>query len=151
MDLVLRALFIYFFLLLVFSIAGKRALSEMDTFDLVLLLIVSEATQDALGGETRSVTGAIILITTLVSAEVFMSWLKHKRPQVEKTLEGGPLIVVENGKLLKDRADKEMIDESDILTSARQLKGIERLDQIKYAILEMGGEISIIPKDGAKA
>lgn len=151
MEFVLRALAIYFFLLIIFSIAGKRAVSEMDTFDLILLLIISEATQNALVGQTYSVTSALILIVTLVATEVLMSWLKYKKPRLEKILEGGPVIILEDGKLIKERAKKEFVDEKDILNSARQNYGLQRLDQIKYAVLEMSGKISIIPKDGLHA
>jgi uncharacterized membrane protein YcaP (DUF421 family) len=151
MEYVVRALAIYFFLLIIFSIAGKRSLAEMDTFDLVLLLVISEATQNALVGQTYSITSSLVLITTLVSAEVFMAWVKHKKPEVEKALQGGPIVIVEDGKLLKNRLDKEMVGEDEILSSARETQGLERMDQIKFAILEMGGHISIIPKEGAKA
>jgi uncharacterized membrane protein YcaP (DUF421 family) len=147
MEFVFRAMAIYFFLMIIFSMAGKRAISEMDTFDLILLLIISETTQNALVGQNFSVTSAFILIATLVGLEVLMSWIKHKKPKVENFLQGGPLVLVDHGQMLKQRANKVMVDEADILNSAREKQGLERMDQIKYAILEMSGDISIIPKE----
>ncbi len=146
MDAVIRPLFLYFFLLLVFAIAGKRSMAQMDTFDMVTLLIISEATQNALVGQNYSMTYSVIVIMTLVACTVFMAWIKSRSPRFEQVLQGGPLILVENGRLLRDRMKPAFVDEQDILTSARREHGLERLDQIKFAILETSGQISIIPK-----
>jgi uncharacterized membrane protein YcaP (DUF421 family) len=146
-DAIIRPLFLYFFLLVVFSIAGKRSMAEMDTFDMVTLLIISETTQNALVGQNLSVTYALLVIITLVSCTVFMAWWKARSPRLENLLQGGPVIIVENGRLLRDRMKRAYVDEQDILSSARKDQ-IERLDQIKFAILETSGQISIIPKAG---
>jgi uncharacterized membrane protein YcaP (DUF421 family) len=145
MDALLRGVFIYVFLLLLFSITGRRALAEMDTFDLVLLLIISEATQNALVGQNFSLTYAVILILTLAACEVIMSYVRRWKPKVEHYLEGIPLIIVDHGKMLDNVMKKELICETDILSAARLTQGIEKLDEIKYAILETNGSISIIP------
>jgi uncharacterized membrane protein YcaP (DUF421 family) len=146
MDAVLRPLFIYVFLMVVFSMAGKRSMSEMDTFDMVTLLIISEATQNALVGQNHSLTYALVVITTLVSCTVIMAWLKARSPRLEHVLQGGPVILVENGRLFRERMKKAYVDEQDILSTARKEQGLERLDQIKFAILETSGQISIIPR-----
>jgi uncharacterized membrane protein YcaP (DUF421 family) len=146
LDSVVRGLLTYFFLLVVLTLAGKRALAELDTFDFVLLLVISEATQEALINGDKSATNAMLVILTLVMAETFMSILRQKVPKVDKWLGGGPLIIVDHGKLLKSKMDKERVEKDDVLAAARKLHGLERLDQIKYAILEPGGDISIIPK-----
>jgi uncharacterized membrane protein YcaP (DUF421 family) len=146
MEAIARPLFLYFFLLVVFSIAGKRSMAEMDTFDMVTLLIISEATQNALVGQNYSVTYALLVIITLVGCTVFMAWLKARTPRIEHALQGGPVILVENGRLFRDRMKASFVDEQDILSSARLEQGVERLDQIKFAILETSGQISIIPR-----
>lgn len=150
MDSVLRGLFVYVFLLLVFRLAGKRTLSQATSFDLVLLLIISETTQQAMVDNDHSVTNGILLILTLVGATILLAALKQFFPRLEQILEGEPLIIVDQGKLLKERMDKSRVDESDILSAARLMHGLERMDQIKYAILERNGEISIIPRQEAK-
>lgn len=122
-------------------------MAEMDTFDMVTLLVISEATQNALVGQNYSMTYASLAILTLVGCSVFMSWLKARKPGFEQALEGGPLIIVENGRMLRERMKKSHVDEQDILSSARTTQGIERLEQIKYAILEASGEISVIKKE----
>lgn len=149
MDAVLHGLAVYIFLLIVFRIAGKRSVAEVTTFDFILILIIAEATQQALLGQDYSITNAFLLIITLLGADILMSLIKQRSPQAEKWLDGVPLVIVENGRPLHDRMDKARVDESDIMTAARERLGLERIDQIKYAVLERSGGISIIPKRAA--
>lgn len=151
MDAVLRGLVIYGFLLVLFRISGKRALAQVTTFDFVLLLIIGEATQQALLGDDFSMTNAFLLITTLISIDIGLSLWKQRAPRLGKLLDGVPLVIVEDGRPLKDRMDKARVDEEDVLEAARELQGLERLDQIKYAVLERAGHISIVPKEGSTA
>ena len=146
MDSVLRGVVMYVGLLILFRIAGKRTLSEVTTFDFVLLLIVAEATQQALLGEDFSLTNALLLVLTLLGLDIAISLVKQRVPSTAKLIEGVPLVIVEEGRLLKDRMDKARVDEGDVMNAARQLQGLERLEQIKYAVLERNGGITIIPK-----
>ncbi|HVF65840.1 MAG TPA: YetF domain-containing protein [Casimicrobiaceae bacterium] len=150
MDAVIRAAVIYLFLLLVFRIAGQRSIAHITTFDFVLLLVIGEATQGALLGEDHSMIGAMVVIVTLVGLDIALSLVKQRLPRVENLLEGTPVIIVDEGRVLKERIAKERIDESDIMTAAREKHGLERLDQIKYAVLERNGGISIIARPEAK-
>lgn len=145
MDAVLRAAGIYFILLIVFRMAGKRTLNQLTTFDFILVLIISETTQQALIGDDFSMIQAFLLIITLVGLDIFLASLKHRSPQIDKLIDGVPVVVVENGNMIRERMDKARIDEGDILTAARETQGLERMDQIKYAVLERNGGISIIP------
>ncbi len=135
---------------MIFRIAGRRTLSEMTSFDFVLLLIVSEATQQGLLGNDFSLTNAFLVILTLIGLDVTLSLWKQRSPRVEKLLDGVPMVIVEDGRPLKDRMDKARIDEEDILTAARELQGLARMDQIQYAVLERSGGISVIPKQGSR-
>ena len=150
MEPILHGLAVYLFLMLVFRITGKRALSQVTTFDFVLLLIISETTQQALIGEDFSLTNAFLVIVTLFAADQIMSRLIQKSGFVRRWAEGFPLILLEDGKLLKERMSHSQVEEDDILEAARELQGLERLDQIKYAVLERHGGITIIPKESAK-
>lgn len=147
MDSVLRAFAIYIILLIVFRISGKRTLAEVTTFDFVLLLIIGEATQQALLGNDFSIINAALVITTLLFVEIVLTLIKQKSKRLDKWMEGTALIILEDGKPIKERLKEERIEESDILEAARQLRGLERLDQIKYAVLEKTGGITIIPKE----
>jgi uncharacterized membrane protein YcaP (DUF421 family) len=150
MDAVLRATAIYFVLLILFRIAGRRTLSEMTTFDFVLVLIIGEATQQALLGQDFSVTNAVLVIVTLLFLDILMSQAKEHSKTFEKIVDGVPTIIVENGRLLHDRMRKARVDEDDVMEAARRLQGIERLDQIRYAVLEVSGGITVIPHEGPR-
>ena len=145
MNPVLRGAAIYIFLLIIFRIMGKRSLSDTTTFDFILLLIISEVTQQALVGEDNSITAAFILIVTLVALDLCLSFLKDKFKPIGKFLEGTPLVVVDKGKPLKQRMKKSRVEDEDIMEAARLNFGLERMEQIKYAVLEKDGTISIIP------
>jgi uncharacterized membrane protein YcaP (DUF421 family) len=147
MNPVIRGLIIYLFLMLVFRLSGKRTLAQTTPFEFILLLIISEVTQQALVGEDYSITTSLILITTLVGVDLLLSLIKQKWKGFENATEGSPLIVVANGELLQNRANKSRVSEEDILEAARNLHGLERIEQIKYAVLELDGSISIIPKE----
>ena len=146
METILRAAAIYLFLLIVFRMAGKRSLGQVTTFDFVLLLIIAEVTQQALISQDYSVTNAFLLILTLVAIDIGLSLLKPHYKRLDMLVEGRPMLLVEDGRLLRDRMARELIGEDDILMAARELQGLERLDQIKYAVLERSGGISIVPK-----
>jgi uncharacterized membrane protein YcaP (DUF421 family) len=149
MDVVLRAVTIYMLLLIIFRIAGKRALSQTTTFDFVLLLIISEAIQPAMVRDDYSLTNAFLLVVTLVGLDIALSLIKQRSHRIEQLLDGVPLVIVEDGKPIKDRMQKARVDENDVLTAARELQGLERMEQIKYAVLERSGGISIIPTPNA--
>ena len=146
MDSLLRSLAIYFFLLLMIRLAGQRTLSEMTSFDFVLLLLISDTAQQAMVDMDFSLTNSMLLISALIGLSVGLSLVKQYFPRIEKWLDGTALIIVENGVPLKNRMRKARVDEEDIMEAARQLQGLERIEQIKYAVLERGGNITIIPE-----
>lgn len=150
METVLRAAAIYLLLMVVFKIAGRRTLLQMTSFDLILLLIISEATQQALLGDDFSVTGASLTIITLITIDIVLGKLKARFPLFEQMAEGGPLILVEHGRILTQRLKMSGISREDILEAARSGQGLERIDQIKYAVLEVSGHISITPENSDK-
>jgi len=144
MDMVLRAVAIYLILMVVFKIAGRRALLQMTSFDLILLLIISEATQQALLGDDFSVTGAMLTIVTLIVVDMLFGLIKKYLPGADDFLDNTPVILVENGYLFQDKMKKADISCDDILLTARVDHGITKLAEIKFAILERNGHISII-------
>lgn len=147
MESILRAAAVYVFLMLLFRIAGKRTLAQMSAFDIILLLVIGEATQQSLLGEDFSVANAFLVIGTLIGLDILLGWAKQTRPEVERALEEPPLVIVRDGKPLTERMVKERVDEADILHAARQSHGLSRMEQIRYAVLEPGGGISVIPVD----
>jgi uncharacterized membrane protein YcaP (DUF421 family) len=147
MDAVFRAAALYVFLLVIFRIAGERTLASLTTFDFVLLLIIAEATQQGLVGDDFSVTKALVLVATLVGLDIGLSLLKDRWRLLHKVVEGVPLVIVEDGRVLTERMQRARIDVDDVLQAAREHQGLDRMEQIKFAVLERTGEISIIPKE----
>lgn len=147
MDSVIRATIVYIVLLVLFRLSGKRTLAQVTTFDFVLLLIISEATQQALVDGDNSMTNAFLLVSTLVGLNILFSEIKQRFKAAEHVLDGAPLLLVEHGNPLHDRMQKERVDVDDVLDAAREGHGLERLEQIKYAVLERNGKISIIPAE----
>lgn len=146
MESVLRATAVYLMLLLVFRVSGNRSIGQITAFDFILLLIISEAIQEAMITKDYSVTNAFLVVVTLVGIDIMMSLWKQKSERVAKILDGVPILVVEDGKPHEDRMRMERVDESDILAAARENQGIERMDQIKHVIVEANGGITIVPK-----
>jgi uncharacterized membrane protein YcaP (DUF421 family) len=146
MESVIRGVTIYIFLWLIFRISGKRTLAETSPFELVLLLIISEVTNQAMVDSDHSITNAFLLIITLTGMSVLLSILKHYSPRANRLLEGMPLPLVKNGKPLKENMDKARVDEQEILMSARYTQGIEQMEDIKEATVENDGKISVVPR-----
>ena len=151
MDLVVRGLVVYVFLLLIFRVSGKRSLRNATTFDFVMLLIIAETTQQALVGEDASVTGAFLLIVVLVGTDILLSLIKRSFPRLDRLVEGQPLVIVRNGVPWRARMRVERVDEEDVLSAAREQQGIERLEDVKRAVLERSGAISIVPRRGVES
>ena len=146
MDSVIRGLVVYFFVLIIFRIAGKRTLSQINTFDLVLTLIISETLQQALIDDDNSMTNAILLVVTLVGLDILLSVLKHRVPFVARLVDSLPLVIMRDGTLADEPMKKERVNDTDVLNAARQHHGISTMDDIDYAIMEAEGHITIVPK-----
>jgi uncharacterized membrane protein YcaP (DUF421 family) len=145
MDTVIRTVCIYLFLLVVFRLAGRRTFSEMTTFDLVVILIISETTQQALTRDDQSLTGAFLAILTMLLLDVGLALAKVRLKPVDKWLDGLPTVIVSEGKPLERQMRKSRVDIHDILGAAREYQGLHSLAQIRYAILEPNGKLSIVP------
>jgi uncharacterized membrane protein YcaP (DUF421 family) len=147
MESVLRGASIYFVLMVVLRFSGRRTLSQMTPFDFVLVLIVAETTQQALLGDDFSIVNAVILILTLFSIDILLSHVKQGLPRVGRWIDGAPTVLISDGRLEVEAMSRARVDLTDVLEAARAQQGLERLDESRSAVLEIGGSISIIPKE----
>lgn len=145
MQSVLRAAAMFAVLLFLFRVTGRRTLGETNTFDFVLLLIISEATQQAMLGDDPSMNNAVLVAATLLLCNILLSLLKRRSGRIAKVLEGVPTLVVAHGRPLRDRLHQARLDGEDVLSAARQLQGLERMEQIRFAVLETSGRVTIVP------
>lgn len=149
MESVIKSAVVYLVLWLVIRSSGRRTLGQLTVFDFILFLIVGGVAQRALSGQDYSLTHAFLIIATFVLIDVTVSFLERDVPAIGRILKGVPTIVVENGRVLSARLRRARLTEDDVLEAARRLQGLETLDQIKFAIFEASGEISIIPRQRA--
>ena len=150
MNPVLRSIAVFAVLWIVFRIAGRRTLAEITTFDFILLLIIGDAMQQALVGDDFSVTTAALVIMTLVLLDLLTGRLAIIGDGMRRFIESAPVIVIDKGKPLDDVMRREGVDLEEVMMAAREKHGLQTLDDIKYAIVERHGGISIVPADDAK-
>ena len=147
MDSVLKALVVFLVLFVLIRLSGRRTLAELSTFDFILFLIIGGATQRALVGEDYSLTNAFIVVVTLILADIGVGLLERRFPFLGKITKGVPTILVDDGEPLTGHMHRARISVEDIMAQARVTHGLQSLSQIKYAILEASGKISIIPRE----
>ena len=145
MDIVARAVVVFAFLLLLTRIIGRRELASLQPFDLILLIILGDAVQQGLTQDDYSLTGAFLAIGTIAVLQVFVSWVGYRFPRARPVLEGTPIVVVEDGKLIERNLRRERLDPAEVAEEARQ-QGIAHLSEVQWAVLETTGKISFIKK-----
>jgi uncharacterized membrane protein YcaP (DUF421 family) len=150
MESILRAAAVYVMLLILFRVAGRRTLSEMTSFDFVLILIIGDATQQGVLGDDFSLTNALLVVITLLTIDVAISLWKQRSDAANRLIEGVPTVLVDHGRPLRALMDKARVREEEILEAARRMQGLERMEQIKFAVLEVSGGISIIPNESRR-
>jgi uncharacterized membrane protein YcaP (DUF421 family) len=142
-DIVLRGIVVFAFLLVLTRIIGRRELSSLQPFDLILLIILGDAVQQGLTQDDYSLTGAGLAIGTIAVLQVFVSWLGYRFPRARPVLEGTPIIVVEDGRVIEPNLKRERLTVEEIDEQAR-LQGIAHLNDVRWAVLETNGQISFI-------
>jgi uncharacterized membrane protein YcaP (DUF421 family) len=146
MQFVVRAAAVYLLLLLVIRLTGKRSLAQLTAFDFLLLLMIGEATQPAFLGNDVSLTGFALVVVTLVALNRVSDFVAWRWPPVDRVLNDSAVLLVEHGTPDEESLDRYRITRHEILEQARSSQALERMDQIKYAVLERTGTISIIPE-----
>lgn len=146
-EFVVRALLVYGFLLVVLRLTGKRQVGQLAPFDLVLLLVLSNAVQNSMNAGDNTVAAGYILVLTLVAVNAVMGWLTWKSKRLEAILEGQPLVIVKNGSVDEAALRRERITRHELLSAVRQA-GLLDLTDVRYAIFENTGRINVIGRNG---
>ncbi len=148
MDLVVRAAVAFFFVLLLTRVIGRRELSSMQPFDLIMLVMIGDLVQQGVTQNDFSVTGALLVGGTIGLLTVFVSYTSFRFPTLRPMLDGDPVIVVEDGKPIDRNLRRNRITLEELAAAARQNQ-IDSLDDIRWAVLETNGRLSFIPKSGS--
>lgn len=146
METVIRVLVVYLFILLGLRMIGKREFSQLSPFELVTLLLIPEIVSQALTREDYSMTNALVGVSTLFCLVFATSLIAQRSPKMEKLIEGVPSVLVHHGKFIEPSLNRERVTPSEVMEQAR-MSGIDRPDQIRWAILETDGRISIVPEE----
>lgn len=149
LEKIIRPLLVYFMMILLLRIFGKRELAQLNPIDFVLLLLISEAVQNAIIGDDTSLSGGIIGVVTLLAVNYSMAQLKFRVPQVEKIFEGNPKVLIENGEVKKSALIRELITDDDLEVIAHE-EGLDDSKQIERLILDPNGTFLVKAKDDIK-
>lgn len=145
MDIVIRAAVIFVFIWVLMRIIGRRELSSMEPFDLILLVVIGDLVQQGVTQQDLSVTGAVLAATTIGLLAMLLTWLNYRFPRLRPALEGRPVVLVEDGKAIEPNLRRERITLEELAAQAR-LKEIDSIADVRWAVLETSGGISFIPK-----
>ena len=144
-QLVVRSTIVYGFVLFLLRFSGKRQIGQLAPFDLVLLLMLSNAVQNALNGGDTSVTGGLLSATTLVALNSMVAVVTSKSKKAEAMIEGHPLVLIHNGKLYQAMMDQARLTHHELNAALRQA-GCGCVDDVQYAVLENNGAISVVAR-----
>ena len=145
MDIVLRSIVAFVFLFLLLRLIGRRELSSLEPFDLILLIVIGDLLQQGVTQSDMSFTGALLAVGTFAVLTVATSYLVYRFRSVRPLLEAKPLIIVQDGELIESNLRQERLTPREVAAAARQSQ-IGSLDQVAWAVLETNGRISFIPK-----
>jgi uncharacterized membrane protein YcaP (DUF421 family) len=146
MDLVIRAAVIFFFVFFVTRVVGRRELSELEPFDLILLVVVGDLVQQGITQSDDSVSGATIVLATVALMTVGLSYLSFRIPRLRPLLEGEPIVLVIDGTAIPQNLRRERITMDDLLGEARAQQ-LDSLEKVRFAVLETSGRISFLLRD----
>lgn len=150
LEIFLRGSLMYLFVFILLRGILKRQAGSVGITDLLVLVLIADAAQNAMADDYKSVPDGILLVSTIVFWNWFLEWLAFHWPWFEKLIHPGPLMIVRHGRMIRDHMGRELLTEEDLMCQLR-LQGIEKLNEVKHAYMEGDGKISIIKKDGSQS
>ncbi len=145
MDIALRAIALYLFMIFVMRVLGRRELSSLSPSDLVLLIVLGDTVQQGLTQDDYSVTGAVIAIGTIGAMQVLTSYASFRSRRMRRVLEGEPVVIVQDGKVLEQNLRRERMTPDEIAEEMR-MQQIASFDEVRWGILENNGQITFVKK-----
>jgi len=149
-EKVLRSVVVYGFLLVSFRVAGKRLLGQLTAFDLVVLLIISNVLQNAAIGNDVSLGGGLLGAAVIILLNVMVAWLTFRHKRLERLVENTPTVIVKHGHVIRANLDREHMSLAELRAALRK-EGIATMSEVRYAILEEDGHVSVIPRRSVSA
>jgi uncharacterized membrane protein YcaP (DUF421 family) len=144
-EKILRPVLVYLFLVIVVRLAGRRELAQLNSFDLVVLLMLANTVQNATIGNDNSMVGGLIGVSALLLANYLVVRFLYRHPKVDRLLEGGPAVLIRDGQVLQKNLTHEAITEGELMEAIRK-QGLASVTDVAEAVLETGGVISVVPR-----
>jgi uncharacterized membrane protein YcaP (DUF421 family) len=145
MDLVFRTVAIFLFILFVTRITGRRELNSLEPYDIIVLVVLGDLVQQGVTQSDNSVTGALIVISTIMVLSVLTGWIGFRFRKAREVIEGEPIIVVDDGRPIMRNLRRERITVEEVEAEAR-IQQLGSLEDVRWAVLETDGQISFVPK-----
>jgi uncharacterized membrane protein YcaP (DUF421 family) len=145
MDVVLRAAFVFAFLFVLMRVIGRRELSSLEPFDLILLIVLGDLVQQGVTQDDYSITGLVLAVGTIAALQVGVSYANYRFPRLRPLLDGEPIVILQDGKPIERNLRRERLTLDDLAEKARQ-QSIGSLDEVAWAVLETSGQISFVKK-----
>lgn len=144
-EKILRPILVYMFLVVAVRAAGRRELAQLNSFDLVVLMMLANTVQNATIGNDNSMVGGLIGVSALLLVNYAVVRFLYRHPRVDRLLEGGPIELVRDGRVLRQHLAREAITEAELLEAIRK-QGLHSATEVDRAVLETGGVISVVPR-----
>ena len=144
-EIVLRTAIVYLFLVVVLRLSGKREVGQLSILELIVILVISDAVQNSMVGENTTLWGGLVAVLTLVVIDQALNQLSRRSRRVRRALEGEPRLLIRDGRLLDRAIREEEISVDDVRTAIRA-HGLVRVEDVRMAVLETDGSISVIPR-----
>jgi uncharacterized membrane protein YcaP (DUF421 family) len=145
-EIVVRATVLYFFVFILLKIMGKKELSGLSAFELILLITIGDLIQQGITQDDTSMSGSILAVATIALWVMLLSYVSFKWAGARKLIEGVPVVVVQDGKILEEAMKIQRLHEDELMEQARH-EGIEDLADLRFAVLESDGKFSFVKKD----
>ena len=147
LDVAIRTAIVYVFIVIALKVGGQRDVGQMSRLDLIVLLVIADAVQNAMVGENTSLLGGLVAATVLVGLDRGLRYLEQRSKRVERIIEGEARMLIRNGVVLGKAMREEDISTDELMAALRQ-HGVLRPDEVELAVLETDGSISVVPSSG---
>jgi uncharacterized membrane protein YcaP (DUF421 family) len=144
-EVIVRTAIVYLFLIVVLRISGKREVGQMSILELIVVLLISDAVQNSMVGADTTLLGGLIAVVTLLTLDYGLKLLTIRSRKVRRVIEGEPRLLVRDGRLLTRALREEKVEAEEVRTAVRA-QGLARIEDVRLAVLETDGSISVIPK-----
>ena len=145
-EVVLRTAIVYLFVVAALRLSGKREVGQMSVLELVVILVISDAVQNSMVGDNTTLWGGLVAVVTLLSLDFALKALTRRSKTVRTAIEGEPRLLVRDGRLLERAIDEEGVEAAEVRTAIRA-HGLARVEDVRFAVLEVDGSISVIPRE----